>query len=83
MEELRDSVQVQGGRVRGNTPKGAVFFFFYPSLSKPWFFGFFLFCLFFRGLLGACTFVVRGTDLLEDHSTGGRKAPSTGIKRRD
>lgn len=28
MEDLRDSVQVQRGRVRGNTPEGADFFFF-------------------------------------------------------
>lgn len=45
MEDLRDSVQVQGGRVRGNTPKGAGFFlwFFYPSLSKACFFFWFHF----------------------------------------
>lgn len=29
MEDLRDSVQVQRGRVRGNTPEGADFFFFF------------------------------------------------------
>lgn len=29
MEDLRDSVQVQRGRVRGNTPEGPDFFFIY------------------------------------------------------
>lgn len=49
MEDLRDSVQVQGGRARGNTPKGANFFLFLnSSLSKAWFF----FSLSFFG--GAC-----------------------------
>lgn len=71
MEDLRDSVQVQRGRVRGNTPEGADFFilfFIFFSQKSGLFFG-----VFFRGLLGAGTFVVRRTDLLEVHSTGGRE----------
>lgn len=70
MEDLRDSVQVQRGRVRGNTPEGADFFFFFSHKSQAWFF---FFCVFLRGLLGEGTFVVRRTDLLEVHSTGGRE----------
>lgn len=69
MEDLRDSVQVQvqRGRVRGNTPKGPDFFFFSLSLSHK------SHACFLRGLLGAGTFVVGRTDLLEVHNTEGRK----------
>lgn len=73
MEDLRLCAGA-GRRVRGNTPEGAVFFT--PNPLRLVFFG-----LFLRGLLGAGTFVVRWTDLLEEHSTGGRKAPNTGTKR--
>lgn len=34
MEDLRDSVQVQRGRVRGNTPEGPDFFLFIFFLSS-------------------------------------------------
>lgn len=43
MEDLRDSVQVQKGRVRGNTPEGADFFF---SLTKVRLVFVFSFCFF-------------------------------------
>lgn len=70
MEDLRDSVQVQKGRVRGNTPEGADFFFFSQKVRLVFVFSF---SFFLRGLLGAGTFVVRRTDLLEVHSTGGKE----------
>lgn len=69
MEDLRDSVQVQRGRVRGNTPEGPDFFFFFFLTKVRLVFYFFV----LRGLLGEGTFVVRRTDLLEVHSTGGRE----------
>lgn len=69
MEDLRDSVQVQRGRVRGNTPEGPDFLFFFFSQKS----GLFFILFFLRGLLGEGTFVVRRTDLLEVHSTGGRE----------
>lgn len=65
MEDLRDSVQVQRGRVRGNTPEGTDFFFFFSSHKSQ--------ACFLRGLLGAGTFVVGRTDLLEVHCTGGKE----------
>lgn len=69
MEDLRDSVQVQRGRVRGNTPEGADFFFFSQKVRLV-----FLFFVFLRGgLLCAGTFVVRRTDLLEVHRSGGKE----------
>lgn len=37
MEDLRDSVQVQRGRVRGNTPEGADFFFFLTKVRLVFF----------------------------------------------
>lgn len=36
-EALRDSVQVQRGGVRGNTPEGADFFIFFPHKSQTCF----------------------------------------------
>ncbi len=59
MEDLRDSVQVQRGRVRGNTPEGAEFFFF-PSQKSG--------LCFLMGLLGAGTFVVGMTDSLRERA---------------
>ena len=63
MEDLRDSVQVQRGRVRGNTPEGAVFFSLLLHKSQA--------CFLRGAFLGAGTFVVGRTDLLEVHYTGG------------
>lgn len=62
MEDLRDSVQVQRGRVRGNTPEGAVFFF---SLKSCLYFLFFW--VFFRGGPFICWYV----GCQEDRFTGG------------
>lgn len=70
MEDLRDSVQVQRGRVRGNTPEGADFFYFFFTKSQACFF---VFCFLRGGLLCAGTFVVRRTDLLEVHRSGGKE----------
>lgn len=70
MEDLRDSMQVQRGRVRGNTPEAADFFLplFFPSQKSGLFF--------WGGLLGAGTFVVGRTDLVEVRCTGGgERAP--------
>lgn len=41
MEDLRDSVQVQRGRVRGNTPEGGDFFFPHKSHACIFLFSFF------------------------------------------
>lgn len=48
---------------------GAWFFIFFFSQKS----GLFFILFFLRGLLGEGTFVVRRTDLLEVHSTGGRE----------
>lgn len=72
MEDLRDSVQVQRGRVRGNTPEGAEFFF---SQKVRLVFCFFVFLR--GGLLCAGTFVVRRTVLLEVHRSGGKEKSPT------
>lgn len=61
MEDLRDSVQVQRGRVRGNTPEGAEFFF-----SQKVRLVFCFFCFFEGG-----PFMCRYICCQEDRFTGG------------
>lgn len=65
MEDLRDSVQVQKGRVRGNTPEGADFFFSLTKVRLVFVFSF-VFFSFFEG-----PFRCRYICCQEDRFTGG------------